>query len=114
MSTTNRLAERVPAIVSPVSRFLAVGDVARSLAFYRDVLGFDVLCVREENGVPAHVEVVSGPAKIELGVSDTAPDSTGQSRPRGSAILFFQTDDVAAMHEAFIARGRHRFGQTFE
>ncbi len=105
MSSTNRLPERVPSIVSPVSRRLAVADAARSLAFYRDVLGFEIRCVREENGVPAHVEVVSGPAKIELGLADAAPDSTGQSRPRGSAILYFQTDDIVAMHEALIARG---------
>ena len=105
MTTTNRLTERGPSIVSPVSRFLAVRDAARCLAFYRDVLGFGVTCVREQDGVPAHVEVVSGPAKIELGVGDSAHDSIGQSRPRGSGILFFQTDDVTAMHEAFVARG---------
>ena len=107
MSTTNRLSGRGPSIVSPVSRFLAVGDVSRSQAFYRDLLGFEVLSVREDNGVPAHVEVAYGPARIELALAGTARDSVGQSRPRGSATLFFQTDDVAAMHEAFIARGGH-------
>jgi catechol-2,3-dioxygenase len=30
-----------PAIVAPVSRFLAVADADRSVAFYRDVLGFE-------------------------------------------------------------------------
>ncbi len=82
-------------IVAPVSRFLAVADVARSIAFYRDVLGFSA----RENAVE------SGPARIEFGVADGAPDSTGRSRPRGSAIVYFETDDVAALREAVIARG---------
>jgi catechol-2,3-dioxygenase len=30
-----------PAILSPISRHLVVSDVMRSVAFYRDVLGFD-------------------------------------------------------------------------
>jgi catechol 2,3-dioxygenase-like lactoylglutathione lyase family enzyme len=90
-----------------MSRFLAVANTARSLAFYRDVLGFDVRSVREEDGIAVDVEVDCGPAKIQLGVAETACDSTGHSRPRGSAILFLQTDDVAAMREALIARGGH-------
>jgi catechol 2,3-dioxygenase-like lactoylglutathione lyase family enzyme len=107
MSGIHRPPETTPSIVAPVSRFLAVCDLARSLAFYHDVLGFDVPGDHEKKGNPAQVEVVSGPAKIELGVAETAPDSTGQSRPRGSAILFFQTDDVHAMHDALIARDGH-------
>jgi hypothetical protein len=33
---------RAPQIVAPLSRHLAVADPDRTLAFYRDVLGFDV------------------------------------------------------------------------
>lgn len=84
-----------PTIVAPVSRILAVADVARSLAFYRDVLGF-------ESRPPA---MVSGPACIELVAGDSAPDSTGAMRPRGAAMLFFQMDDVAAFRGVVIARG---------
>jgi uncharacterized glyoxalase superfamily protein PhnB len=35
----------MPSIVAPVSRFLASADVNRSLAFYRDVLGFELPAV---------------------------------------------------------------------
>ena len=91
----------VPAIVAPVSRFLAVADVPQSLAFYRDVLGFEVRSIRDENGGLAEAEIVSGPAKLQLAVGDRAYDSTGALRPRGSAILFFQTDDVSAMRTQF-------------
>jgi uncharacterized glyoxalase superfamily protein PhnB len=105
MNDTNRSAARKPAIVAPLSRSLAVAEIARSLAFYRDELGFDVGSVRDENGAPAEAEVRYGPAVIQLGVRAGAPDSTGAPRPRGSAILFFQTDDVAMMRDVVSARG---------
>ena len=85
-------------IVSPVSRHLSVADVDRSVAFYRDVLGFEVRA-------SAVVELVSGPARIELSQDETAADSTGEQRPRGAAILFFETDDVTGMRQAVVARG---------
>jgi predicted enzyme related to lactoylglutathione lyase len=94
-----------PAIVAPVSRHLSVADLDRSIAFYRDVLGFDVRSVPEGDGVPAVAEAVSGPARIQLCLQDDAFNSTGERRPRGSAILFFKTDDVAAMRDALSARG---------
>ena len=96
---------RRPAITAPVSRHLSVADLDRSIAFYRDMLGFDVRSVPVGDGVPAVAEAVQGPARIQLGPQDGAFDSTGALRPRGSAILFFQTDDVAAMCDAFRARG---------
>jgi len=85
-----------PRIVSPVSRVLSVADLERGMAFYRDVLGF-------EAAAPA--ALVSGPARIELTTEQTAPDSTGEARPRGAAMLFFETDDVAGMRDAVVARG---------
>jgi hypothetical protein len=66
-----------------------------ALAFYRDVLGFDGI---EEK------EVAYGPARIRFTDDDWDPYNT-QPRPRGSAILFFQTDDVLAMHAVIKARG---------
>ena len=94
-----------PSIVAPVSRFLGVADAERSIAFYRDVLGFEVRPVREGYGEPGVAEVVSGPARIQIGIADGAVDSTGDRRPRGSAMLFLETDDVAGMREAVAARG---------
>ena len=43
---------RLPAIVAPVSRHLSVADLGRSVAFYRDVLGFEVQTLLEGDGVP--------------------------------------------------------------
>jgi predicted enzyme related to lactoylglutathione lyase len=104
MSTSSSQPARQPAITAPVSRLLAVTDTARSIAFYRDVLGFEVRSAGE-GGAPFDVEMVHGPARIQFGAQDGAADSTGQYRPRGAAVLFFQTDDVAAMHAAVGARG---------
>jgi catechol 2,3-dioxygenase-like lactoylglutathione lyase family enzyme len=76
-----------PAIVAPVMREVAVADLARSVAFYRDVLGFDV----------RGSEVVRGPARLQL-----VARAASSARP---SVLFFQTDDVAALRAAIAARG---------
>lgn len=91
--------------MAPVSRFLAVADIARSIAFYREVLGF-----AEQPRGPAHgpvvgADLVYGPARLRLVAGDEAPDSTGEPRPRGAAIVFLETADVAALREAVLARG---------
>lgn len=77
-------------VTSPMMRFLAVADVARSTAFYRDVLGFELKA--EAGGA----EAIRGPARIRFEETGHAP---------GSAVLFLQTDDVAAQRAAIHARG---------
>jgi len=75
-------------IVAPVSLWLTVGDVARSAAFYRDVLGFEI------HQAGDGTEATSGPARLHF-------DPAGS----GPAIVFFETDDVEAMHSAICSRG---------
>jgi uncharacterized glyoxalase superfamily protein PhnB len=94
-----------PKIVAPLSRHLSVADVDRSMAFFRDILGFAVRRIDRGDGVPATAEALSGPARIQLGTQEDACDSSGERRPRGAAILFFQTDDVAAWRDAVTRRG---------
>ena len=104
-------AAHQPAITAPVSRFLAVADVARSVAFYRDILGFSaepvnaVTTAKPEDGRPSEVALINGPARILIGAQGSAVDSTGQPRPRGSAMIFIETDDVAGMRELVRSRG---------
>lgn len=92
-----RLVE--PQITAPVSRRLGARDVDRTVAFWREVLGFEV---REssEGGAELH----SGRARIRLGSLDSAPDFSKEGPP-GSAIVFFDTNDVEAMHAAIRRRG---------
>jgi catechol 2,3-dioxygenase-like lactoylglutathione lyase family enzyme len=94
-----------PAITAPLSRFLAVADLERSIGFYHDVLGFEMRPVERDAQFPALAELGRGPARIQLGTMESALDSTGESRPRGSAILFLETDDVAGLRAAIMARG---------
>jgi catechol 2,3-dioxygenase-like lactoylglutathione lyase family enzyme len=76
--------EMTARIIAPVSRRIAVTEVSRSAGFYRDVLGFEV------HGA----EVTRGPALLHL-------DAGGSGR----SMVFFETDDVAAMHSAIGGRG---------
>jgi uncharacterized glyoxalase superfamily protein PhnB len=84
-----------PAIVSPVARYVEVADLARSIAFYRDVLGFEPRSITPDSGRDADAEVASGPARIQLGAA----------RSPSTSIVFFEVDDVQAMHEALRRRG---------
>jgi catechol 2,3-dioxygenase-like lactoylglutathione lyase family enzyme len=93
-----------PAITSPVMRVIGVADAARSIAFYRDVLGFNI---RERDG---GTEALYGPARIRFGDDDYDPGEWDNPRPRGSAMLFFETADVTAMHLAIRDRGGNPSG----
>jgi uncharacterized glyoxalase superfamily protein PhnB len=94
-----------PAIVSPVSRLLGVTELDRSLAFYRDVLGFETSVVRPKDGAPSTGEAARGPALLQLSTQDQEHDSTGERRPRGAAVLFFETDDVDGWRASVAAKG---------
>jgi catechol 2,3-dioxygenase-like lactoylglutathione lyase family enzyme len=83
-------------IIAPVSRHLDVTDVARTVAYYRDVLGFTVAKADADADGPA--EVTSGPARITLGSPN--PRASGER-----SILFFEVDDTSGMRSVLAARG---------
>ena len=83
-------------ITAPVSRHLDVADVARSVTFYRDTLGFEVRREVASDAEPA--EVVLGPARLTLG----APQNGTVARP---SIVYFDVANVDGMHSALSARG---------
>jgi catechol 2,3-dioxygenase-like lactoylglutathione lyase family enzyme len=93
--------QRARRIENPVMRFLAVVDVDRSIAFYRDVLGFEVK--QQEGGI----EATLGLARIRFGKQGYAPGDFEFKTPQppGAMILFLQCDDVVAARTAFRARG---------
>ncbi len=80
-----------PVIVSPVSRSIEVRDPRTSRLFYHDVLGFEI--TEDDHSIQA----VSGPARLQLGAPGNSPGN--------SAMVFFETNDVAAMHGAIRDRG---------
>lgn len=67
-----------------MARSIAVSDLARSTAFYRDILGFQVV------GRSA----IYGPAQLQFVDGEVIP-----------AVLFFETADVGAMRAAIETRG---------
>jgi len=80
-------------------RSIPVADATRSILFYREILGFEL---RDQSG---SIDAVYGPARIHFDTQDDAPTNDTAPRPRRSAILFFQTDDVEAMRAGIHARG---------
>jgi len=98
MSDQGSSSKHAAAIVSPVSRHIAVTDVQRSVGFYRDVLGFKAQPVRETYGTRVDAEVVRDTARIQLGLAVNGERLT-------PAIVFFETDDVNAMRDDVAARG---------
>src|SRR5262245_40736249 len=93
-------ASSEPRITAPVSRALRTGDIGAALKFWKDVLGFE----ERGTGNDGTVDLTSGRARIRLVTRDSS-SGPGEGRPRESAIVFFETDDVAAMHAAVRRRG---------
>jgi catechol 2,3-dioxygenase-like lactoylglutathione lyase family enzyme len=93
--------QRARKIENPVMRFLAVANVDRSIAFYRDALGFEV---KQQEG---RIEATLGPARIQFGKQGYGPGDFEFRNPQqpGTMILFLQCDDVVAARTAFRARG---------
>ncbi len=90
-----------PTLTAPVSRLLGTKDLARAIAFWRDVLGFDIRHQDEKNRT---AELVCGKATIRFGASDWEP-YLDESRSPGSAVVFFETDDIDGLRDAMVARG---------
>jgi predicted enzyme related to lactoylglutathione lyase len=88
-------------IVTPVSRFLGAADQAQTMAFYRDVLGFDV---RQSDTEPQALEVHSGPARILFGPHESGPEGQDDPHP-GPAVVFFEINNVEGFHTDVRTRG---------
>jgi predicted enzyme related to lactoylglutathione lyase len=86
-------------ITAPVARFLGAKDKEKTLAFYRDVLGFEIRA--NDDGT----EAVSGPARLAFGDHDFPPLDWDHPQPPGTSMVFFEVDDIAAKHATIAARG---------
>jgi catechol 2,3-dioxygenase-like lactoylglutathione lyase family enzyme len=94
-------SQSVKKVANPVMRFLPVADLNRSIAFYRDVLGFEIR--EQDNGM----EAILGPARIRFGKEGYSPTDWNTPKQPGSAILFLESVDVEALHAAVTTRGAH-------
>ena len=76
---------------------VTVKDVAASLAYYRDCVGFDVAF---EYGAPIfYVGLCSGEVSLHLVSTAQTP------RPPGHAAVSIYVDDVDAVHADLVQRG---------
>jgi len=92
---------------------LCVSDVAASVAFYKDALGFDFVSPQskfEEAGVLQWCMIQSGDVKLMLtggeDGADDEPDNADRRAGRSQAMLYFYPDDVMPLYASLKAAGR--------
>ena len=92
--------------MSSTSPSFTVGDIEKSLAWYRDVLGFGVEERWEQDGKLAGVMVRAGDVRFMLGQDDW---KKGRDRKKGEGFrLYCETkQNVDALAEKIKAEGRH-------
>lgn len=85
---------------------LVVQDIARSTAFYRDVLGFTIKTTVPEAEPFVFVWLERDGVPVFLNDHKAAEDFPGVTDKGfgGTATLFFAVDDVGALHEQVAAR----------
>ncbi|MBI2682099.1 MAG: VOC family protein [Acidobacteriales bacterium] len=87
---------------------LVVSDVARSLAFYRDVLGFDPGFTVPDEAPYVFGSVTKGMVEIffndQKAVAEDMPTLAG--KPIGGTMtLYIETEGVEALHDRLAAKG---------
>ena len=90
--------------IAGVAPSLTVNDVEKSLAFYRDVLGFAVKDRWEDGGKLLGVEMVAGKQVFMLGQDDF---KKGRDRVKGQGVRFYCSidQDVDRVAERIKAKG---------
>jgi uncharacterized glyoxalase superfamily protein PhnB len=91
------------ATVRELVPLLFVDDMERSMAFYRDRLGFKVAGVWEPDGKPSWCRLQRDGSAVMLQLA-CEEDGPAESRGRGIG-FFFICDDAAAVHAEFSRRG---------
>ena len=85
---------------------LGVSDIDRSIAWYRDVLGFEVIYKLDDWG---WAELRSPIAEVNVGIGQTE-----EVEPRGGATLTFGVDDIDAARGHLEAHDVRFDGETSE
>jgi len=91
---------------------LGVDDLARSVAFYRDGLGFAVLNTSEPGDdcnwamLQLNDETIMLNTAYDPGTRPPEPDEA-RNRVHGDTILYFGCRDIEACHRHLIAKGIH-------
>lgn len=94
----------------PIEPHLWVGDLPRSIEWYRAVLGFEVAQWYPDEQAPTWCQMVRGEAAIMLAAS---PEPTGyltavperMDGPAGAVSLYLHVDDADAVHDRAVTAG---------
>jgi uncharacterized glyoxalase superfamily protein PhnB len=90
-------------VVKELVPLLVVADIQRSLAFYRDRLGFELTGTWEPDGKLAWCRLARGGTCLML---QQACSEDGPATGRGRGVWLYATcDDADAMHEELTAAG---------
>lgn len=97
-----------PADASDLTRLLVIGDLERSVGWYRDVLGAEI--VGTYGGTSAVVRLVGSWLLLVTGGEPTADKPTVTMEPpsdpdRASAELIIAVPDCRAAHAELVSRG---------
>ena len=90
---------------------LNVEDTPRAIAFYRDLLGFEVEMAWPEEGPSEWAMLVRDDMRLMINSPDDGQDARWGSQARrnrpsyADALLYFGTPDVAAVHARLSAAG---------
>ena len=103
--------------VTRLGTILAVADVERSVAFYRDHLGFLVDATYDDppyatlkrNGVRLSLAEQGHPAPDRPGVTMVVPDDPS----RLPVVLVLEVEDAAAIHAALVAEGARILAEPY-
>jgi catechol 2,3-dioxygenase-like lactoylglutathione lyase family enzyme len=103
--------------VSRVGAILAVADVGRSVAFYRERLGFEVDALYDDppyatlvrDGVRLSLAEQRHPAPDRPGVTMAVPDDPS----RTSVVLVLEVADARAVEAALVAEGARLLAEPY-
>jgi uncharacterized glyoxalase superfamily protein PhnB len=94
-------------LVGPMTPLLMVYDMRRAVAFYRDVLGFEVEAQWEPAGHLYWAQLKNGGARLMLNAEyEDDKRRPEHDRPHGKDVTFyFYPKDAAALRETILRRG---------
>ena len=91
---------------------LSVSDMSKSIAFYKDALGFEVIDKYvDEAGKMWWCMMRSSDVELMLTLCGEEIDSPAHRKARGTIIFYFYPDDVMSLYESAKTKG-YAVGQT--
>lgn len=92
--------------ITEIIPLLNVEDADRSIAFYRDALGFEVVQTFEADGATAWAMLKSGETKLIINQPDNADSKARRNADSyGDVVLYFYVESARDRHADLTAQG---------